>query len=126
MQTKWLLILLALCAFIGAVLVFGNGNAALIKNWQARLQQPAQTQTRQYIVVYTNGVFSPTNLRVRQGDSIVFRNASATSIKVVGQGISSEDIPAGAAWTTILASSGIFSYGNAYREQEHGTITVTP
>ena len=120
-------VLAVLLIFTGAVLLFGDHDAALIANWEAQLQQQtlsAGREARQYIVVYTNGVFSPTNLRIRQGDSVTFRNESTATLSI-GE-FSSSDVPSRGVFIHVFSAAGVYSYTNFYHHEERGTITVQP
>lgn len=124
MNAKWILIFGVLIAFTAAVLVFGRTNLAQVADWQARLQAQSSHTPRQYLVVYTNGVFSPTNLRVRIGDAVSFQNESAAPIRL--EEFRSEVIASKSSFLYTFVSEGTFAYANAMHPDERGIITVRP
>ena len=124
MNAKWLLILVVLIAFTGAVLMFGRSDSTQIADWQAQVRGQSQRKPRQYLVVYARGVFSPTNLRIRIQDSVLFRNESAETIRL--SQFASGDIEPKSSFLYTFLSEGTYMYTNAVHQDEHGTITVRP
>ena len=131
----WLLIVAMLVMAAVSVGIFGNntndGSAVISKT---PLPADDQAQHRIYTVSYRGGVFSPTNLRIKSGDSVRFKNDGLFPIKVVsdsdvnnkdfGGFDSVGDIPPGSYFSVTFAVKGIFGYHNEKNANEVGTIIV--
>ncbi len=127
----WMLIILALILFGLAVSMLGRS-----QNLGADLSTPAGTTSvekpsRIYTISYKSGVFSPTNLRIRAGDTVRFKNEGVFPIKIVSGPDSSligfdsiGDIPQGSYFSFTFAAKGIFDYHNDRNTKETGTIIV--
>ncbi len=115
----WLLIMGCIAVFSLAVFFFGKHDPAL-------LSSPTETSrpARQYSVYYGNGIFSPTNLRIRVNDSVAFRNESSDAIALVGDTIVSGDMAPRAIYTHAFSEAGVYTYMNMNNTAEKGTITV--
>ena len=115
----WLLIMGCIAVFSLAVFFFGKHDPAL-------LSTPTETSrpARQYSVYYGNGVFSPTNLRIRVNDSVAFRNESTDTIALVGDGIVSGDMAPHTIYTHAFSEVGVYTYMNVNNMDEKGTITI--
>lgn len=91
-------------------------------------------QPRIYTVSYRNGVFSPTNLRIRSGDTVRFKNEGFLPIRVASDphpdhnnlvGFDSiGDIPQGSFFSFTFAAKGIFGYHSDRDTNKNGTIIV--
>src|SRR3989344_3629201 len=112
---RWFFILFLLVLFTGSVFFFGDR----VPLQSAKLQSPAP---RQYIVVYKDGLFSPTNLRLRVNDSVVFENSSDSIIAI--EELNSGDVAPDAVFSYIFTASGIFIYHNSYQTSQSGSVTV--
>lgn len=112
---RWLFILFLLVLFTGAVFLFGER----VPLQPANIQSPAP---RQYMVVYKDGLFSPTNLSLRVNDSVMFENASDSVVAI--EELNSGDIVPDAVFSYIFTSSGIFLYHNTYQSSQSGSVTV--
>ena len=112
---RWLLILVVLLLFTGSVLVLGKN----VPREPASLQTP---ESRQYTVVYKEGIFGPTNLRIRANDTVVFENKSTATIALTG--FTSGDIAPDAVFSYRFFAPGIYVYHNDYKPEEQGTIIV--
>ncbi|MBI4117428.1 MAG: hypothetical protein HY451_01975 [Parcubacteria group bacterium] len=129
-QLFWVLTVLILLLFAGAVFFFGKD---LPKNQQANFNGP-KASSRVYTVFYTSGVFSPTNLQINVGDTVRFLNDSILSIRVVSDphpehtdlaGFDSiSDISAQGVFSFTFTKRGIFDYHNEKRTEQKGTIIV--
>ena len=127
----WLAIILLVVAFIAAVLIFNNDNPGATGSWQAKTTL-RERPPRLYTVSYVNGIFSPTNLRVRVDDSVAFRNKSSATIKIIPDAEDAEivgftasgDLVPNAVFTHLFLSAGVFNYANANSPGEQGTVTV--
>ena len=112
---RWILILLVLLLFTGSVLILGKN----VPSEPAFIQTP---ESRQYTVIYKEGVFSPTNLRIRVNDTVVFENKSTAVIALAS--FSSGDIIPDAVFSHRFLVPGMYAYHNDYKSQEQGTIIV--
>lgn len=118
----WFMILLLAGVFIGAVLWFRDAPAGLL---DATLSTPQTSRLpRQYTIYYDDGVFTPTNMRILQGDQVIFRNESSSTLRIKGDGIDSGDFLSHSTWMRTFVDTGTFSYYNVYQESEKGMITV--
>lgn len=128
----WMLIILMLVLFGLAVSMLGKS-----QNIGADLLTPTETvsaeikPSRIYTISYKSGVFSPTNLRIRAGDTVRFKNESIFPIRIVSGpdsilvGLDSiGDIPQGSYFSFTFAAKGIFDYHNDRNQKEIGTIIV--
>ncbi len=128
-QLLWLLIILFLFLFAGAVFFF---NKDLPKNQQANLNGSKNNNGRVYTVYYTNGVFSPTNLQINVGDTVRFLNDSILSVRIKADenselpGFDSiSEVPPQGVFSYTFTKRGIFDYHNEKKpEQKGGTIIV--
>ena len=88
---------------------------------------------RVYNVSYKGGVFSPTNLRIRAGDTVRFKNDGFFAIHIASDpdqnnlpGLDSVgEIPQGSYFSFTFTAKGIFGYYNKNgTSQEKGTVIV--
>ncbi len=133
---SWLLIILMLFLLASAVSIFGkkeSGDLALGTPDPSETISPADTiLPRIYTISYSNGVFSPTNLRIHAGDTVRFKNDSFFPIHVASDpdqnvlpGFDSVgDIPQSSYFSFTFAAKGIFGYYNKNSPYEKGTIIV--
>ncbi len=128
----WMLIILTLVLFGLAVSMLGKS-----QNPGADLPTPTETASaevkpsRIYTISYKGGVFSPTNLRIRAGDTVRFKNDGIFGIRIVSGPDSSlagldsiGDIPQGSYFSFTFAAKGIFDYHNNNNLKETGTVIV--
>ncbi len=128
----WMLIILTLVLFGLAVSMLGKS-----QNISGDLPTPTETvpaeikPSRIYTISYKSGVFSPTNLRIRAGDTVRFKNEDIFPIRIVSGPDSSlvgldsvGDIPQGSYFSFTFAAKGIFDYHNDRNTKETGTIIV--
>lgn len=129
----WLLIILALGLLAIAVAYFGDSN--VVDESSARLgdQTEDKPQSRVYTVTYRFGVFSPTNLRIKVGDTVTFRNTDSGSIRITAnpdpQGGRPEfdsvgQVPPNSSFSYTFISEGVFAYHNSANERQAGVIIV--
>lgn len=91
---------------------------------------PAATSTpereaRTYTVAFRSGVFSPTNLRIHVGDTVVFRNDGTLPVRVIGDGFDSVTaIAPGETFSYTFATAGVFGYHTYADENQTGGIIV--
>ncbi|OGN28339.1 MAG: hypothetical protein A3A33_00345 [Candidatus Yanofskybacteria bacterium RIFCSPLOWO2_01_FULL_49_25] len=128
----WIFIILVFFGFTAAVFYFSKDNPALTGQWQES-PSPSERAPRTYTVSYSNGVFSPTNLRIRSGDTVRFRDdgdqpiavvselPADTTGKIFGSG---GDIAPGSFFSYTFNSVGTFNYFNTHQTSERGTIIV--
>ena len=130
----WLLILFALALLAFAVAKLGDGNAPeLNANISTGQEETKQSQTRIYTVTFKFGVFSPTNLRIRIGDTVTFRNIDSQNIHITSQlnprtkraeFDSVGPVPSDSSFSYTFTNEGVFAYHNADDEREAGVIIV--
>lgn len=127
----WALILLVLALIVVAVLVLKPAatDPALAPSPSAS----AFPQARIYTVTYRYGVFSPTNLRIRTGDTVRFRNDGAEPIRIVADPSGGRSVPEfdsigrvqpGGYFSYTFATAGVFAYHNEQDGTEAGVIMV--
>lgn len=121
---RWLFIFLTIAVFVLAILLLGKNEVASLKPWVSA--SPTSSEARRYEVTYHDGVFSPTHLRIRQGDSVLFKNEGSAAIALTGEHLELGAIASGQSSAHIFVEAGVFTYHNAYHETESGTITVEP
>ncbi len=134
----WLLVIFVLVLFGGALVYFSRNSPDLVGFDQARLNNrpSAARQARLYTVFYDTGVFSPTNIRIRAGDSVKFQNDSNQPIHIVSDSTdgaldltgfdSIGDIPPDSSFAYTFTRTGIFGYHNAGNKAERGAVIVRP
>ncbi len=125
---SWLLIVLVLVLLAFSVSMFREPISDTSGNVGSFLEPTHLVQPRVYTVSYRNGVFSPTNLRIRAGDTIRFKNESIFPIRIIGDNLvgfdSIGDVPQGSFFAFTFAAKGIFSYHNDRNPDESATIIV--
>lgn len=131
----WLLVILVLLVFGGALVYFTRQNPEITDyNAQARLSQPAESRpARVYTVYYNAGVFSPTNLRIHKGDSVKFQNDGDQPVHIVADDLadlvgldSIGDVPPRSSFAYTFTKTGTFGYNNSRNKAERGTVIVRP
>lgn len=123
----WIYIFIVLVAFTAAVFYFSKDNPALTGQWSPAIISPTPSrEPRTYTISYTSGVFSPTNLRIHVGDTVVFRNDGPGTVMITADFGTSGALPQGASYTFQFGEPGTFEYTNAKVASEHGTIIVKP
>ncbi|OGM96607.1 MAG: hypothetical protein A3B86_00600 [Candidatus Yanofskybacteria bacterium RIFCSPHIGHO2_02_FULL_38_22b] len=127
----WVLIIMMLLLLAGAIQIMGD-----TRNLSSNIPTVTPEITKEprfYTVIYKSGVFSPTNLRIRAGDTVRFKNESFFGIRVIAdiQGVSKiplfdsvGDIPQGSYFSYTFSEKGIFGYYNDKKNEEVGTIIV--
>jgi len=128
----WMLIILTLVLFGLAVSVLGGSqNLGTDLLTPSESSSPEVKPSRVYTVSYKSGVFSPTNLRIRAGDTVRFKNEGIFPIRIVSGpdsvlvGLDSVgDVPQGSYFAFTFAAKGIFDYHNDRSPKETGTIIV--
>lgn len=130
----WLLIILMMILLAAAVSIFG-GTPIDANPTTTETPEPTTSQSsRVYTVSYKAGVFSPTNIRIKAGDTVRFRNDGLMGIQVVSDphpthdgltGFDSiGDIPAGSFFSYTFAARGTFGYHNERNPKEAGIVIV--
>lgn len=93
----------------------------------------ASHEPRVYVVSYRFGVFSPTNLRIRVGDTVRWHNDSPVPIRVVSQMQAEQKVPEfdsvgliqpDSYFSYTFATTGVFGYYNPSNANESGGIIV--
>ncbi|HXK36851.1 MAG TPA: hypothetical protein VJ553_04700 [Candidatus Paceibacterota bacterium] len=125
----WALIVVVLTLLIVSVQFLGSIEPIVPTETPAETERPA----RVYTVSYRFGVFSPTNLRIRAGDTVRFKNEGTLPIRVVAATLPGRTVPEfdsvgpvalGSYFSYTFANIGIFAYANADEPDESGTIMV--
>lgn len=89
--------------------------------------------SRIYTVSYRFGVFSPTNLRIRIGDTVRFRNESDSPVRIVADPSGGKKTPEfdsigkvepSGYFSYTFATAGVFAYHNDQDGTEAGVIIV--
>jgi plastocyanin len=133
----WLLIVLVMVIFAGALLYFGKNNPDIANSGQILpSNSPSARTPKLYTVFYDLGIFSPTNIRVHVGDSVKFQNDSRNPVRIISDstgGIvelpgfdSSVEVPPGSSFAFTFNKAGTFGYHNAQQTDEEGTVIVKP
>ena len=129
----WGLIVAAMVLMLGAVMVFGPRNQA---NEPLTSGVPLATptvQSRVYTISYRFGVFSPTNLRIHQGDTVRWHNDGLLAVRIAAQlqaGQTAPEfdsvgtIPPDGYFSYTFSNVGVFGYDNAGNKKEQGLIIV--
>ncbi|MEK7615818.1 MAG: hypothetical protein AAB420_01250 [Patescibacteria group bacterium] len=112
---RWFFIFVVLISFTTAVFFFGKPSP----NEPAHIGLP---ESRSYVITYRDGVFSPTNLRIRSRDSITFRNDSLRVIAIPE--FNSGEISPRGDYTRVFSTPGVYSYTNQFQPKEDGMIIV--
>lgn len=130
----WAFIFIAILLMLAALLVLGPRNEA------NQPPTPSTTasgtpirESRVYTISYRFGVFSPTNLRIHQGDTVRWHNDGLLSVRVTAQlqaGAKAPEfdsvgtIPPDGYFSYTFANVGVFSYSNHENQKEQGVIIV--
>lgn len=126
----WMLILLFLLLMVLAVGIFSEPTAPVATG---TVTPTPSREPRVYTVIYRSGIFSPTNLRIRAGDTVRFRNDTASEVRIVadlraGQQNPEFDsigpIPTGGTFSYTFAKVGLFGYHDYDDENHTGVIIV--
>lgn len=126
----WLIIVFLLAALGVSVAFFNRGNKYDLSALAGQPQQTKETERapRIYSVSYKNGTFSPTNIRIRAGDTVRFENHSLFGIRVVSDDLVGFDsigpVPAGGVFTYTFTARGIFIYFNEKEPEQVGKVIV--
>ena len=132
----WIIILLLLFALSFSIFFFSKS-----KNYDlSALKIPVSSSkeidrpSRIYSVYYKNGIFSPTNIRIRSGDTVRFENDSLFGIQVISDphpqhndsiGFNSIGlVPPNGVFAYTFSLPGIFSYHNEKNISETGKVIV--
>lgn len=130
----WLLIVITLALLALSVSIFGDSGGTGGVATSPTVQASATETTRPpriYTISYRNSVFSPTNLRIRVGDTVRFRNDGLFPVHIVADADTSlpgfdsvGEVPQNSYFAFTFAAKGVFGYHNAKNEKESGTIIV--
>lgn len=129
----WLLIVLFLVLLSVAVMYFsGNERGGAVAE-NTKTPKSSSRAPRTYFIVYTSGVFSPTNLRIHAGDLVEFQNKTLFPVRISsgeqnpGQSIgfkNSGSVAPGGEFSFTFSAAGIFNYFNERDPNEAGAIIV--
>ena len=129
----WLLIILLLLVLAAAIRFLGPATPDVAMVDPSVSKTPGVRVSRTYTVTYKSGVFSPTNLRIHVGDTVIFHNNDTRALRIVSQvDPESQDpyfdstvaIAIDATFAFTFADSGIFTYHRSGSDQEAGVIIV--
>ncbi|MDP3954315.1 MAG: hypothetical protein Q8Q06_02770 [bacterium] len=132
----WIEIIVVLGALILALLYFGKNLPQADTSQDGNINNTTlHRKPRTYSVFYRAGVFSPTNLRIRVGDTVKFENSSLISLRVISDdggngklmlpGLDSvNELQPAESFIYSFTQAGIFSYHNHANELERGTVIV--
>lgn len=130
---SWVLIILLLVLLSVAVLYFGS-DVSYEPATASTGRNGAVRPPRAYSVLYSGGVFSPTNLRIHSGDTVKFQNNSLAAVRIVpdtekdqlnGVGFSNiGEISSKNSFSYTFSSQGIFNYHNERNPNEAGAIII--
>jgi len=90
-------------------------------------------EARIYTVTYRFGVFSPTNLRIRAGDTVRFRNDSNSPVRIVADPLPGHRLPEfdsignvqpASYFSYTFSSTGTFAYRSQGDPDEAGVVIV--
>lgn len=108
----------------GSLVVGGGTNHAIVR------------EPREYTVFYKSGVFGPTNIRIHEGDTVIFQNFDRTTLRIVSEGYpekpelndfdSKTDIGVNGQYSFVFSKAGIFGYYNLNNPDEAGSVIVRP
>ena len=132
----WIVIIILLMALAVSIVFFSRSRnydtSVLVLTVEKN--QNGEKQPRIYTVFYKNGTFSPTNLRIRRGDTVRFENQGLFGIHIISDphpehnDLSGFDsvgsIPQGGIFTYTFAVPGIFGYHNERDTNEGGKIIL--
>ncbi|PIR41412.1 MAG: hypothetical protein COV31_00885 [Candidatus Yanofskybacteria bacterium CG10_big_fil_rev_8_21_14_0_10_46_23] len=126
----WVVIVFLLVTFSASVFFFDdyrNYDFSALGNISTNIEGP-ERDTRVYSVFYRNQTFSPTNLRIRVGDTVRFENQSLFGIHITSNDLpgfeSSGSIAGDSVFSHTFTAEGIFSYYNVENKNESGQIIV--
>lgn len=129
----WLLIILVVGLLAFAVGHFGDGNDADIQAAVGGSGVDERAPSRTYTVAYRFGVFSPTNLRIKAGDTVTFRNHDSGAVHIIATINSKTNrpefdsvgaVPSDSSFSYTFTNEGVFAYHNAEDERQAGVIIV--
>lgn len=125
-----LIILLLLVLIIGSVLFFSRYNNYDLSALNATppITSKNERTPRVYTVFYRTGTFSPTNIRIRAGDTVRFENHSLFSVHILSNDLIGFDsigsVPAGGVFAYTFTVPGIFNYFNKKNIDQNGKVNV--
>ncbi|MBI2057622.1 MAG: hypothetical protein HYT63_01405 [Candidatus Yanofskybacteria bacterium] len=129
---SWILVILLLILLSVAITYFGGSSpdSASSSTGSNISSRPSRT----YSIFYSGGVFSPTNLRIHQGDSVQFQNKSLFPIKITSQSSvknkeslgfqTTKEILPDQGFDYTFQTAGVFDYYNERNPNEAGTIII--
>lgn len=129
----WLLIIFLLLVLSVAIRFLGPQSSDIAAPNPLITKGPSVRVSRTYTVTYKSGVFSPTNLRIHTGDTVIFRNDDASAVQIISQldpvsqrpyFETTSSIASDGTYAFTFADSGIFTYHESKDEQEAGVIIV--
>lgn len=129
----WLLILLVLGLLAVAVGYFGNGRAPELETAAVGQEEERKLPSRTYTVTYKFGVFSPTNLRIRVGDTVTFKNKDSGGIHIIASANPQTDrpefdsigeVPTDSSFSYTFINEGVFAYHDVDDDRKAGVIIV--
>lgn len=90
---------------------------------QSKIKSKAAAK-KTVVVKIKNYEFSPANLTVNVGDTVVWKNGDVTPHTATGKGIDSGSIEAGGSWSFTAKKKGSFSYICTFHPTMKGKLIV--
>jgi plastocyanin len=84
----------------------------------------ASSVPKTHVVIIRDFVFSPSNLVVRPGDKVVWKNEDIVPHTATGKGFDSGKISQGESWSFVVKNKGSFSYICSYHPTMQGRFAV--
>lgn len=130
----WAFIFIAILLMLTALLLLGPRNEAnQPPTPSTTVSGTPDRESRVYTISYRFGVFSPTNLRIHQGDTVRWHNDGLLPVRVAAQlqttGKAPEfdsvgTIPPDGYFSYTFSNVGVFTYSNHENSKEQGVIIV--
>lgn len=110
-------------ARLASAIIFG---AVVMLTFISLAGEPAAVAStaKTHIVAIRNSQFSPANLTVASGDTVIFRNDDIVPHTATGKGFDSGNLDKGQSWRYVAKTKGSFSYICTYHPSMKGRIMV--
>lgn len=84
----------------------------------------AATKPKTHVVAIRNSEFSPANLTVKAGDTVVWRNYDVVPHTATGRAFDSGNLDKGQSWRFVARKKGTLSYICTYHPSMKGRVIV--
>ena len=108
---------------LGAAIIFG-GIVMFTFIFLAGEPEATASTAKTHVVVIRNSQFSPANLAVASGDTVIFRNDDIVPHTATGRGFDSGNLDRGQSWRYVARAKGAFSYICTYHPSMKGKVIV--